>query len=683
MAVIAPPTLRATASTTNIPSKQPLRPATLPRRSTLKRSIDESDLTEVPSSPSKRPRVKFDADVDIVSADDEDELDPLVVNEQVRRAIERHLAYDHESYERIRSLFTIEPDKERAPTSKALRYHLRALEANVSKLRKDCGSLVQAVINSEWVGRGDDYVAAFVRFLGSIAISQGGFLNSIISMLIDLLGPQKTRRLPDCKTVRQPKIHRRGLETIRYLTQLIPRASAVLSQRISAKLDFEFKKAEDRMTYVENFMQLMHFTPEITSEITTTILRQLIKLDASIQADLDDQDEDMEDDLMQHMTKSQTLLYSQRRRVSQTSSDNASNVSSSEDSESEDEEDLDPVAARKKQIREDVRQVDMMMDILFEYYAELTSTNNLEARDRAVEQLIAQFNSLILPTYRSRHPQFLIFHFAQGDPARVDRFVTNCISILLDQKHPPMIRHAAAAYFSGFVGRGKNVSPALVHDCLDLLCDQLNEQRLKHEANCFAPDLKKYGDFYAMFQAVMYIFCFRWRDLSTSAIDAEDDDYSDAEDDQQPYSLPQKMQDAIHSAIYSRLNPLRICNTAIVEQFAKLTHALQVFYVYPKLEENKRVRIAASWRSVADINLNSETDSDRAWVGENGMLEGYFPYDPYHLPISKHWIEGDYVEWQGIPGEEVESDSDSDEEDDEPEYDLLEDVADEIELDGM
>lgn len=678
MAVIAPPALRATASTTNIPSKNLSRPAVLPRRSTLKRSIDESNLTEVPSSPSKRLRVRFDADVDILSADDEDELDPLVVNEQVRRAIERHLAHDNESYEKLRALFTSDLEKEGAPSSKALRYHIHALEANVSKLRRDCGPLVQAVISSEWVGRGDEYVAALVRFLGSIAISQGGFLNSIIGTLVDLLGPQKTRRLPDCKTIRQPKIHRRVLEAIRYLTQLIPRASAVLAQRISAKLDFEFKKAKDRMTYVENFMQLMQFTPEITSEITTTILRQLIKLDASIQADLDDQDEDMEDDLMQHMTQSQTLLYSQRRRISQSSSDDASNVSSSEDSESENEEELDIEAARKKQIREDVRQVDMMMDILFEHYAELTSTNNLEARDRAVEQLIAQFNNLILPTYRSRHPQFLIFHFAQGDPARVDRFVTNCISTLLDHKHSPMIRHAAAAYFSGFVGRGKNVSPALVHDCLDLLCDQLNEQRFKHEMNCFAPDLKKYGDFYAMFQAVMYIFCFRWKDLSTSAIDAEDDDYSDAEDEQQPYSLPQKIQDAIHSAIYSRLNPLRICSSAIVEQFAKLTHALQIFYVYPKLEENKRVRIATSWRSVADIDLSGD-DGDRAWVGENGMLEGYFPYDPYHLPISRHWIEGDYVEWQGIPGEEVESDADSDEDDDETEYDLLEDVAEDVE----
>ncbi|KAK5078885.1 DNA independent RNA polymerase I transcription factor [Lithohypha guttulata] len=684
MAVIPPLSMRPTPPTANKLSKQSIRPANLPRRSTLKRSIDDTNLTNVPSSPSKRLRVKFDADVDIVSADEEDDLDPLVVNEQVRRALERHLAYDHESYERIRSLFTIEPGKERALSTKALRYYIQALEANVSRLRRDCGSLVQSVISSEWVGRDDAYVATFVRFLGSVAVAQGGFVNAIVGMLVDLLGPQKTRRIAECKVVRQPKIHKRVLETIKYMTQLIPLASSVLAQRISSKLDFEFRKSKDRMAFVENFMQLIHYTPEITSEILTTILRQLIKLDASIQADLDEEDDDVEDEILQHMTKSQTLAYSQRRHSSNTSSDDASNAESTEDSDSDEEEGMDPAAARKKQLKEDVGEVDKIMDTLFEYYAELTSTTNLELRDNAVEQLIAQFNSLILPTYRSRHPQFLIFHFAQADPARVDRFVTNCISILLDQKHSPMIRHAAAAYFSGFVGRGKNVSPALVHDCLDLLCQQLDEQRLKYEPGCINPDLKKYGDFYAMFQAVMYIFCFRWRDLGTSVLDAEDDDYSDLEDEQQPYALPQAIREVIHSAIYSRLNPLRICSPGIVEQFAKLTHALQLFYVYPKLEENKRVRISTSWRSVADISLSSGSDGDRNWVGENGMLEGYFPYDPYHLPISKHWIEGDYVEWQGVPGEEEEEDSDSDEDDEnETEYDMLDDAGDDLESDEV
>jgi len=683
MSIIAPPLRPAptSAQAALTPSKTPLRPSSISRRSTLKRSLDETNLANLPSSPTKKPRVKFDTDVDILSADDEQDVDPLVVKEQLRRAIERHLSHDHESYESIRSLFTTAPEKDRVASSKILRYHIQALETNVTRLRKECGSLVQSVVSSEWVGRDDIYVATFVRFLGSLAVAQGGYLNTIMSMLVDLLGPEKTRRIPYCKVVRQPKIHRRVLETIRYITQLVPLASTTLAQRLSAKLDFEFRKADERMTYVQSFMQLIQYTPEVTSEILTSILRQLIKLDAAIQIDLDGEDDDMEDDILQHMSSSQTLAYSERRRLSQTStSDEDEYASPSEDSESEDEEVEDEATARHKKIQEDVRQVDMIMDMLFEYYAELTSTPNLEARDNAVEQLIAQFNNLILPTYRSRHPQFLIFHFAQADPTRVDRFVTNCISILLDQKYSPVVRHAAAAYFSGFVGRGKNVSPALVHDCLDLLCDQLDDQRQRHEPTCLNPDLKKYGDFYAMFQAVMYIFCFRWKELDVNYLsDGEDSDFEDSED--RPYELPYEMKSKLQAAIYSRLNPLRVCTPEIVDQFAKITHALGLFFLYPKIDENKRVRVATSWRSIGNLDINAP-DRDMSWVGENGMLEGYFPYDPYHLPISKHWIESDYVQWQGIPGE-VTEDSDSEDDDDigGDEYDMLDDVDNTVESD--
>ena len=55
------------------------------------------------------------------------------------------------------------------------------------------------------------------------------------------------------------------------------------------------------------------------------------------------------------------------------------------------------------------------------------------------------------------------------------------------------------------------------------------------------------------------------------------------------------------------------------------------------------------------------------------MLEGYFPYDPYHLPLSKRWLEGDYVQWKGIPGENYE-DNDSENGDDQ---ELLAPIVDE------
>lgn len=675
------PAMPTAISLPSLPTKQQHRPQPLQRRSTLKRSIDETSFMDAPSSPSKRSRVTFDSDVEIVSADEEEDLDPLVVKEQVRRAIERHRLREDESYERIKSIFITPFDKAGAPSTKVLKVHLQALLANVTALNKDCSGLISAVFSSEWIGRDEAYYALFVRFLNNLAAAQRGYQHKMMGMLVDLLGPQKTRRIASAKPVRQTTIHRRVMQAIQYITSNVPSLSAALADRMSSKLEFDFQKAEDRMTYTRNFMAMIKYVPELTSEILTSVLRELIKLDVSVQVDLDDEDDDAEEDILNHMSSSQTLVASQSQDIlkSPLDSENDDAPTTDDDSDMEDD-DVDPATARRRKLKEDIKQVDLIMDILFQYYAKLTTSSNITTRDTAIEQLIAQFHSHILPTYRARHPQFLVFHFAQSDPIIVDRFVTSCVAVLVDKKQPHLLRHSAAAYFSGFVGRGAHVSPQVVQDCLELLCDHLTTLRKAYEPTCRGPDLKRFGDFYAAFQAILYIFCFRWRDVASSSADLESDSEFDIDEEEvETYHFPESLRDSLRMAIYSPLNPLRVCTPVIVEQFAKLTYALQLFYVYPKLEENKHVRVVTTHaRNMSDLMI-SNPDRDLSWVGDNGMLEGYFPYDPYVLPISRHWIEGDYVTWRGIPGDEQEEESESDAEgmDDDDNEDSADDEDDE------
>ena len=673
---LAPPLRRPMMPTSvSLPITKSHRPSLPKQRSTLKRSIDETSFMDAPSSPSKRSRVTFDSDVEIVSADEEEELDPLVVKEQVRRAIEKHRVRDDESYERIKSIFSTPHDKENSPSTKVLKTHLQALLANITSLNKDCSGLVNALLCSEWIGRDQNYYSTYVRFLNNLAAAQRGYQHKIMGVLVDLLGPQKTRRIGGAKPVRQSTMHRRVLQAMQYITTNVPSASAALADRFSARLEFDFQKSEERMTYIRNLMELIKYVPELTAEILTTVLRELIKLDVSVQVDLDDEEDDAEEDILQHMSSSQTLIARQSQDLlkSPLDSENDDLTTSDEDSDMEDD-DVDPATMRRRKLKDDIRQVDMIMDLLFQYNAKLTTSTNLQTRDTAIEQLLTQFHTQILPSYRSRHPQFLVFHFAQSDPIIVDRFVTSCVAILVDKKHPHHIRQSAAAYFSGFVGRGAHVSPQVVQDCLELLCDHLTVLRRSYEVSCTGPDLKKYGDFYAVFQAILYIFCFRWRDVASTSEDLESDSEFDADETTiETYHFPDSLRDSLRGAIYSPLNPLRVCTPVIVEQFAKLTFALQLFYVFPKLEENKHVRLPTTHaRSTTDLSI-SNPDRDLSWVGDNGMLEGYFPYDPYHLPISRHWIEGDYVTWKGIPGEPLDQDSDSDDDGMDEDVDLDED----------
>jgi RNA polymerase I-specific transcription initiation factor RRN3 len=649
--MFAPPSVRAGASTL-LPSIITSRPAPLRRKSTLKRSIDESGASNPPSSPSKRSRVGFDSETELFSADELEEMDPLVVREEVRRAIQRYQMGEEGAFARIKHVFAIAKDEESAPSSEAVRIYLQALLANVSLLNKNCNSLVNTVLYSEWVGRGDAFFQLYMKFLGTLAAAQGGYLSKILQVLVDLLGPQKTRRVPNCRPVKQPRIHQRVIHALRYITQLIPVASGSLAEAVKRRLSFEFAKAEERLTFIKNFMELIEAVPEISTDILNSILAELVKLDVSIQSDMDN-DEDAEDVILHHISSSQTLVAAASQQLPGTPlrSDEEDDGTTTDESDDEDEE-LPEAELRKRKLSADVKQVDLIMDMLFQYY----SKQSAKSSDDTMDQLIYQFHNIILPTYRSRHTQFLIFHFAQTSPIFVDQFVTSCIEKLIDRHETQYLRHAAAAYFSGFVGRAENVSPTVVTDCIELLCDQLSDLRKQYEPMCRGPNLKRHGDFYATFQAILYIFCFRWRDLASENADLDDEsDFGDDEPEQ--FYFSDKLREALNAAIFSKLNPLRVCTPVIVEQFAKLTHALDFMYLHSKIASNQHVRLHAQHeRTISQFEI-SGPDREAGLVGDNGVMEGYFPYDPYELPISRHWVEQEYVKWKGIPGEKIQSDS--------------------------
>lgn len=586
------------------------------------------------------------------SADEIEELDPVVVREEVRRAIQRHQLGEDGAFAKIQHIFMTPKAGENAPSNQAARVYLQALLANVSLLNKSCNTLVNTVLLSEWVGRGDAFFQLYTRFLGNLAASQGGYLGKILQMLVDLLGPQKTRRVSDCRPTRQPRIHQRVLQTLRYLTQLIPVASGSLAEAIKRRLTFDFEKHEERLTFIKNFMDLIEFVPELSTDILSSITAELVKLDVSIQAEMDD-DEDAEEVVLHHISSSQTLVAAASQQLPGTPlrSDEEDYDSTTSESDIE-EEDLPEAELRRRTLKADIKQVDLIMDMLFQFYSRQTAKSS----SATMNQLLSQFHNIILPTYRSRHTQFLIFHFAQTSPIFVDQFVTSCIEKLIDPHQSQYARHAAAAYFSGFVGRGVHVSPTVVTDCIELLCDQLTSLRTHHEPLCRGPNLKRYADFYATFQAILYIFCFRWRDLASSS-GLDDDDDSDFDDDNIPESFyfSDKLRSALSAAIFSPLNPLRVCTPVIVEQFAKLAHALDFMFLHSKIASNRHVRLHAQHeRTISQLDINAPAVvSEGSLVGDNGVMEGYFPYDPYELPISRHWVEQEYVMWKGIPGEKI------------------------------
>jgi RNA polymerase I-specific transcription initiation factor RRN3 len=469
-------------------------------------------------------------------------------------------------------------------------------------------------------------------------------------------------RLHGCEDVTRDQLTSRIHVALKYLLRLIPSASATLSSILSTKFPPSDDPKKIQLTYIDNLVRLVEYTPELKSDIFALITDRLVKIDVQMQVDLDDLDDEVAAAIVQGLTLN-----------SLTEDDNCDDSDTDADSVASDD-DLDLDSKRAKEIQGNIEKMDAILDLLFTIYTPYFADPNSVEAASMFETLLGHFANIVLPMYRSRHTQFLLFHFAQTAEHLVDQFAGTCVQLAFQSGRPAVLKQSAAAYLASFVARGAHVQPHVVRTVFELIGSNLDHIRAENELTCRGPDLKRYSTYYAMTQALIYIFCFRWRDLIDSADVLEDDDPLAFIG--QPLVWAPGMKDTLYRNIYSKLNPLKICSPPIVAEFAKIARHLGVMEVAPLIESNKRIRLSQFSTSQANGALrDAGNDSrDESWH----QLDAYFPFDPYQLPLSKRWLEGDYVQWKGIPGlnqeEENEADSDADEEE-EDELDVEEDTA--------
>lgn len=649
----------------------------------LKRKHTSSDFQEgaFPSSQTKRQKVAFDPDVEVRILEDWNERNEKgleLVREEVRRGLEKHVAGDSTGYDQLKHLFTAKPSSDDAPSTSLLRKYIVVLNSHVGLLNKKCSGLVHAILDCNWLVRDESFVASYIRLLGSLISAHGGYTGPVLQMLVNnfVEFPSPVVRYLDDPIIRRPQLQSRVHQCLKYLLRLIPSASGSLSSILSSSFPFSTDTTKAHVEYIRNLLKLTEYAPELKGEILALVTERLVKIDVQIQVDMEDLEEDIEESLVQD------ALHN-----SQSEEDGGDDVADASDDESvSSEESLASDEKHLKDLKESVGKMDIILDLLFDYYHPIFANGSIFDIDDTFEHLLSQFANTVLPTYRSRHTQFLLFHFGQSSPALIERFAGACAHLSFDKTRPHIMRLAAAAYLASFIARGAHVSAKVVRDVFDLLGSHLDSLRQANEYACKGPDLRRYGAYYAIAQALLYIFCFRWRDLIISSDDGLDDE--DILFDGRDLLWVPGIKEVMTRNIYSKFNPLKVCSPTIVTQFARIAHHLRFMYVFPLLETNKRLRLSRSLGSSSMYgNLPERETALSSKRGEAAFqLDAYFPFDPYHLPRSKRWIEGDYIEWKSIPGlddgrdEDEASDSDSQGEESDEEQEFEEETATEASL---
>jgi RNA polymerase I-specific transcription initiation factor RRN3 len=450
------------------------------------------------------------------------------------------------------------------------------------------------------------------------------------------------------------------------LLSLIPTLPAQLGPLIVRYFPHKGEGLREQVVYVQNLFAICDYAEELRMTVLECVIGRSLEVDVEIQIELDELEEaeadfdENGDELDQ--PESQVALISDNLLDKPLDDDSDSDDDGDEDGDigldhlnSDEEDDEDDDVAREKaqserqrlvQVRRLADKLDAIMSLLFAHLEGsdirlsqaskgLIGSNDALTPDRAIRLRNEQFGNLVrifersmLPTFKSRHVQFVMFWIASLERNFCDVFVgmllgkaiyttsdSNGADLSLHgdeddptQGTPMVMRIAASSYVASLVSRARYIDAQdarIVMLNLSAFLDvHLNAHA--HLGSASQPTTPM-GDidvlsgphamFYAVAQACFYIFCFRWRDLRSSD-DEEGGEEGDEADNEAGIDDDAMRNggmiewcdgmDAVKRAILSNLNPLAYCSSAVVRQFAGVAQLTGFMYCWNIIERNSR-----------------------------------------------------------------------------------------------
>lgn len=152
----------------------------------------------------------------------------------------------------------------------------------------------------------------------------------------------------------------------------------------------------------------------------------------------------------------------------------------------------------------------------------------------------------------------------------------------------------------------------------------------------FFCDLKAHGPFYAACQAAFYIFAFRHQEFVAGG--RKEMEFLSALGFQQ--------------VVTCSLNPLRVIMPSVVSNFSALVRHLQLAYCDTIIARNARITLPV-------VGSLSQSGGSKAL-----LLDSFFPFDPYLLKKSRHYIDDSFRVYTGaLVGNDDDEEEESGEED--------------------
>ncbi|KAI9279832.1 RNA polymerase I-specific transcription initiation factor RRN3 [Sporodiniella umbellata] len=553
-----------------------------------------------------------------------------------------------------------DPSSPDAPSTLKLYTWVIVLSQSVSQLDKSCASLVESALGIDWSFRNRGFVDAYIDFLENLVSAHAFYAVPVLNVITQ--GFRFRNQLPENTNITRTQSYERHHEALQCILRLIPTAANSLFVSLVRHMPHKRFNSAEQAAYVKNIFLVSEYTPVLRKQILGLVIDQMVQIDAQIQIELDEMQEDV--DVETYNMNFDADYNSEQSENEEDEDDDVSDDESVASLGSGKEEKKDTTA----EIKYKIRKLDAMMSLTFQYFQKCAQTTPA-ALHEMFYALVDIFDRAVLKTLKSRYTQFLLFYFCSLNVIEYsDHFLDHLVHHITDPLKPNVTRVAASAYISSYVARAKFIDSNTTQRVILSLSAWCDSYMDTHEASVITLDCSKHDVFYAVIQATMYIFCFKWRDL---VIESELDMDEDLEDDMysEEHRHLTRPEHGFSNGItrtwclglrnlprlmMSRFNPLKICAPAVVRQFARLARSTHFMYVYPIIEKNREIFVPG--------------------LGSSNLLQAvqtFFPFDPYKLDGSKVFIDNIYFEWIAEDESDDSSDDSSEEEDEDDDDDSV------------
>lgn len=449
---------------------------------------------------------------------------------------------------------------------------------------------------------------------------------------------------------------------LQYFLRMIPSSMSFMDTYLAKNFPNKNDSAKNLVNYISNLLQLTTYCKELRFQVWSLIIEKIISLDVELQNELDEMDDDVEDGFEADDASDD------EKDDAFDDSDNGDNanetseiIENGSDSESEDdnalmEDDEEYVKEISLNIKDLTAKMDSILTLLSGSIAKELTPENMENGDGVVvfNILTTLFKTHVLPTYFTKSIQYVMFILSQQQPELMDSFLVTLIDISFSPNETSEKKIKSLQYLGSYIARARKLSRTQVIFVASYLTSWLNRYVIEREAEVDeVGGMDRFKHFYAAFQALCYIFCFRrtlFRDVD-GAWECELDKFF------------QRM-------IISKFNPLKYCNENVMLMFARITQHEDIAYCFSIIENNNNERLRGimgkSSSTDSTANKKERSPSLRATSSVWSLatrqqfidLQSYFPFDPLFLKSYKKMVQEYYIEWSDVSGDYESDESD-------------------------